>query len=382
MKNKIFHILKKELREMFRDKKSLSMMLIIPIMIPLLVIGMSALFELQVNKPQNQYNTIGFDYEFSEIEKEIAKELGLEVITDQTEKLEKKYQEGQLDLYVTKKGQAYTIHGKDNEVTTYASRLVEDYFDVYKEYLQTEYLTNQEISATEILNIIQIEKDIIETESYFVNYITNYAFLFIIMAITISATYPATDATAGEKERGTLETLLTFPICSKDIIVGKFLSVSISSIITGIISLILMLISLVVAGNMYEIYEGVEMMLPASSLIFAIVVIVAYSFLISGLCIAIASKSKTFKEAQSALTPITFISFFPGMIAFMIKIETSAVLALIPFLNFSLLFTEITNGKVDYLNIGLMILSTIIVIAVVLGIIIKQYKSEKVLFSE
>ena len=124
------------------------------------------------------------------------------------------------------------------------------------------------------------------------------------------------------------------------------------------------------------------MMLPASSLIFAIVVIVAYSFLISGLCIAIASKSKTFKEAQSALTPITFISFFPGMIAFMIKIETSAVLALIPFLNFSLLFTEITNGKVDYLNIGLMILSTIIVIVCVLGIIIKQYKSEKVLFSE
>ena len=43
------------------------------------------------------------------------------------------------------------------------------------------------------------------------------------MAITVSATYPSTDSTAGEKERGTLETLLTFPIRSKDIIVGKFL---------------------------------------------------------------------------------------------------------------------------------------------------------------
>ena len=44
------------------------------------------------------------------------------------------------------------------------------------------------------------------------------AFVFIIMAITVSATYPATDTTAGERERGTLETLLTFPIKSRDII--------------------------------------------------------------------------------------------------------------------------------------------------------------------
>ena len=53
-----------------------------------------------------------------------------------------------------------------------------------------------------------------------------------MMAITVSATYPATDTTAGERERGTLETLLTFPIKSKDIIVGKFLGVTVSSIIT------------------------------------------------------------------------------------------------------------------------------------------------------
>ena len=58
--NNLKNILKKELKEMFRDKKSLSMMLIIPIMIPLLVLGMSALFELQMNKPIEDYNKIGF----------------------------------------------------------------------------------------------------------------------------------------------------------------------------------------------------------------------------------------------------------------------------------------------------------------------------------
>lgn len=88
------------------------------------------------------------------------------------------------------------------------------------------------------------------------------------MAITVSATYPATDATAGEKERGTLETLLTFPIKSKDIIIGKFLSVSLSSIITGIVSLLLMIVSLIIANGMFDIYKDVDLMLSTSSLIF------------------------------------------------------------------------------------------------------------------
>lgn len=56
MKNNIWNILKKELREMFRDKKSLAMMLILPIMIPLLVLGMSFLFEAQANMPLEDYN--------------------------------------------------------------------------------------------------------------------------------------------------------------------------------------------------------------------------------------------------------------------------------------------------------------------------------------
>lgn len=381
MKNNIFNVLKKELRETYRDKKSLSMMFIIPLLIPLLVIGMSALFDAQMSKNENSYNRIGFNYQLGDIEKKIAKEMKIESMYGTTEELEKLYEEGKLDLYVTKKDNYYVMNGNDNENSTYASILAESYFEAYKSYLEDEYLTNNNVDTSEFNNLIIVKKDLKEEDNYFANYITNYAFLFIIMAITISATYPATDTTAGEKERGTLETLLTFPIRSKDIIIGKFLSVSLSSIMTGIISLILTIISLVIAGNNFEIYDGINMMLPFSSILFSIIVIIFYSFLISGLCIAIASKCKTFKEAQSALTPLTFISFFPGMIAFMIEVESSTILSLVPFLNFSLLFTDITNGSVEILNIFLMIISTIIIIAVVLEIIIKQYKSEKVLFN-
>lgn len=382
MKNNLWNILKKELREMFRDKKSLSMMLVIPIFVPLIVLGMSALFDVQANKDIEEYNKIGFEYELSEEEKNIAKELDIEVIEGNTDELKTRYENDEIDLYITKDGNKYIINGNDSEVTTYAKTLMESYFNVYKEYLQSGYLQENNVNPNDVLNIITVEENITEEENMFVSYIRNYAFVFIIMAITVSATYPATDTTAGERERGTLETLLTFSIKSRDIIVGKFLAVTIASILTGIISLILAIISVAIAQNAFSIYEGLNIMFSPISIVLSVIIIIAYSFFISGLCIAIASSSKTFKEAQSALTPLTFISLFPGMIAFMIGVTGTPLLSIIPFINYTVVFTDTSAGNVDWLNIALMVVSTIIYISIVLTYIIKQYKSEKILFSK
>lgn len=382
MKNNLWNILKKELREMFRDKKSLSMMLVIPIFVPLIVLGMSALFEVQANKDIEEYNKIGFAYELSEEEKNIAKELNIEVNEGNEDELKTKYKNDEIDLYITKDGNKYILNGNDSDVTTYAKTLMESYFNVYKEYLQSGYLQANNVNPNDVLNIITVEENITEEENMFVSYIRNYAFVFIIMAITVSATYPATDTTAGERERGTLETLLTFPIKSRDIIVGKFLAVTIASILTGIISLVLAIISVAIAQNAFSIYEGLNIMFSPISILLSVIIIIAYSFFISGLCIAIASSSKTFKEAQSALTPLTFISLFPGMIAFMIGVTGTPLLSIIPFINYTVVFTDTSAGNVDWLNIALMVVSTIIYISIVLTYIIKQYKSEKILFSK
>ena len=382
MKNNLWNILKKELREMFRDKKSLSMMLVIPIFVPLIVLGMSALFEVQANKDIEEYNKIGFAYELSEEEKNIAKELNIEVNEGNEDELKTKYKNDEIDLYITKDGNKYILNGNDSDVTTYAKTLMESYFNVYKEYLQSGYLQANNVNPNDVLNLITVEENITEEENMFVSYIRNYAFVFIIMAITVSATYPATDTTAGERERGTLETLLTFPIKSRDIIVGKFLAVTIASILTGIISLVLAIISVAIAQNAFSIYEGLNIMFSPISILLSVIIIIAYSFFISGLCIAIASSSKTFKEAQSALTPLTFISLFPGMIAFMIGVTGTPLLSIIPFINYVVVFTDTSAGNVDWLNIALMVISTIIYISIVLTYIIKQYKSEKILFSK
>ncbi|MCI8498689.1 MAG: ABC transporter permease [Bacilli bacterium] len=380
MKTNVWNILKKELKELFRDKKSLAMMLIIPLFIPFIVIGMSALFESQMTKEPVEYNKIGFAYELSDEERTIAENMDLEIFEGNASELKQKRDSGEIYLYITKNGDTYTINSTDNDSSSYARNLMNSYFETYKKILQQNYLEENEIEPEKVLNIITVDENIEKKGNYFASYIQNYAFLFIIMAITVSATYPSTDSTAGEKERGTLETLLTFPIRSKDIIVGKFLGVSASSIITGFLSLILAIISLLVANSMFTIFEGINIVYNVPSIIVAILIIVAFSFFISGLCIAIASKSKSFKEAQSALTPLNFITFFPGMIVFMIGIKSSTILSLVPFLNYTMIFIDVVNGSIKYLDIILMLLSTILYISIVLIYIIKEYKSEKVLF--
>ena len=380
--NKTLLILKKELREVFRDKKSLAMMLIIPIFIPLMVIGMSALFNSETNKDVTTYNKIGFNYELSDIELEIINSLEIDYSINNIATLEKQFNKKEINSYITKENNNYIInYDSSNVESSGSSSLAITYLETYKSYLENNYLLNNNIDVSEFNNLLTIDENTIEQQNYFANYIVNFAFLFILMAITISATYPATDATAGEKERGTLETLLTFPIKSKDIIIGKLLSVTLSSIITGILSLILAILAIIYAQNTYDIYNNTTL-LNTSIIIYAIVIIITYSIMISGLCIAIASMSASFKEAQSALTPLTFIALFPGMIAFMIDISNNAILSLIPFINFSMIFTDVINNNLNIFNLILMFISTIIIITIVIAYIIKQYKSEKILFNE
>lgn len=376
----MINILKKELREIFRDKKSLSMMLIVPLMIPLIIIGMSYLFENNVNKDIDDYNKIGFAYELNETEKYLADSFKIDVVTGTKEELEKMYKEGSINLYVTKDGNHYETYGYENDTSGYAVRLISNYFEQYKSILQENYLINKNIKPDDVLDIITLSNVTLEEENFFGNYIVSYAFMFIMMAVTVASTYPATDTTAGEKERGTLETLLTLPISSKSIIIGKYISVAISSIVTGIISLILAYFSLMYAGSHFDIYNGVDITLNLGQVVFAGLIIVAYAFMISGICISIASRAKTFKEAQSALGPITLVSIFPGMIAFFLNVKSSCLLSMIPFINYTLLFDDVTKGSFSVLNIMFMFLSTFIIIALMLSIIIKQYKSEKVLF--
>ncbi len=381
MKSNIFKILKKELRETIRDKKSLMMMLLMPFIIPAFAIGMSFFYEAMSDTPIENYNKLGFAYEVTDAEKLIFEELQIEPVYDNVDSLKEQYEKGEINLYITREDKTYTLHGDYDESTQMADALAMSYLEAYKVYLQSEYLVEQEINPLEVIDILRVQEDITMKKNPFVEMITQECFMFLIMALAMAAVYTTTDSIAGEKEKGTLETLLTFPVKSKDIILGKFLSISISSIVAGLLSIVLMLGSLFYLDGAFTIYEDANIIPSFQTICYMIFMVVIYSFFISGLCIAVASKTKTYKEAQSALTPVSFIAFIPSLIATLMGLKTTTVFSLIPFLNISLLFNDMIAGNINLINLALGTFSSLIFIVIVLSIIIKQYKSEKVLFS-
>lgn len=116
MNNKTLIILKKELRELFRDKKSLAMMLIIPIFIPLIIIGMSALFQNQTEADVTTYNKIGFAYELNSTETNILDTLKIDYTIASTEELKSDFDHKKINSYITKENNNYIIYYDNNNI--------------------------------------------------------------------------------------------------------------------------------------------------------------------------------------------------------------------------------------------------------------------------
>ena len=120
----------------------------------------------------------------------------------------------------------------------------------------------------------------------------------------------------------------------------------------------------------------VKIMIPKKMcMTLIILVIILFSLLVSGITIAMASKSKNFKEAQSALSPLNVIVMLPGFYAFYAEVKTTLITSIIPLLNIHMIFNDVVAGNINMLHISLMVITTIIFIALILSYIIKQYKS-------
>ena len=93
-----------------------------------------------------------------------------------------------------------------------------NYLDTYNTYLGHEYLSTFPVDIEKVEHSIEIQTEELEGTSELVNMVLFLGIVFSIMAISLTAIYGVTDSIAGEKERGTLETILTFPIKSKELI--------------------------------------------------------------------------------------------------------------------------------------------------------------------
>lgn len=379
--NNILITLKKELKLIIRDKKSLLMMAITPLFIPIFVILMSYIYEeLTVNKDDKTYQ-IGVNYELSSTERELLSDEVKYTVYSSSKELEEAYNSNKILAYIVRDNNSYNIYANiQSEDGSMVTSLITNYLDNYNNYLGQSYLINNNIDLSKVYNNLNYNVTEIKGESIFGNQIILMAITFTIMAITLSCIYTSTDTTAGEKERGTLETILTFPISRKELIFGKYLAISISGIVTLLIGVFLSIVSLYYVKNSFSIYDNVIFNINTITILLTILILLFYTLFISGLCITIASFTKSFKEAQSALTPISLVTCIP-MFLEMLNINISGVLSFIPIINHTIVINNILTSSININNILITIISSIIYIIVLLLFINKMYKSEKILFN-
>jgi sodium transport system permease protein len=267
-----------------------------------------------------------------------------------------------------------------------AATRVEKFFDDYRDEmirgrLMAERLPENLLKPFDVKqeNVVSPEKVAGETYGGLIPY------LVILMCMT-GAMYPAMDLTAGEKERGTMETILSSPVNRTHLVLAKFLLVLTASLATATLSALSMgtsfsvLSRLVPAGTAGS--EGFPMMTihpDAAAAVFVVSLPVAVLF--SAVLITISLFAKSYKEAQSYLTPMTFIVLVPAIAAVLPGIELTPKLAVIPILNVSLLCKELVAGTYHWNYIALIFLSTCLYAVAALFLAVKMFQRESVLFS-
>ena len=198
-------------------------------------------------------------------------------------------------------------------------------------------------------------------------------------------THPAIDLTASEKERGTMETILSSPISRAHLVVGKFLLVLTTALSTAALSVISMGISFALvnilhgktiqAGN-----EGPAMHIGVGAALSVFIMAVPLAVLFSSILLMIASFAKSYKEAQTYIMPMVFIIVIPAIAAMLPGVDLNAKLALVPILNVSLLCKELVIGTYHWNFIAIIFTSTCAYAAVALFLAVKMFQRESVLF--
>ncbi|RPJ61038.1 MAG: CPBP family intramembrane metalloprotease [Acidobacteria bacterium] len=177
-------------------------------------------------------------------------------------------------------------------------------------------------------------------------YVGRFLTLFLIFFVMIGGSAVAIDSIAGEKERGTLETLLTTSIRRSDIIGAKLLLVlTVSFVITG-----LQVINLLVymGFNVIELPQGLTVAISPGRALLLLLLYLPIIFLASGSLLLISGFAKTYKEAQLYFTPVFFLFLLPAIAPLFPGLKLRSAMVLLPISNISLGVKEILVGRYDW----------------------------------
>lgn len=391
----IFTIFKKELKDTLRDRRTIIAMIVIPVLVFPLILGIitkvSSSFEekqkeevfniaLITEDPSNEFvmqlsaipDSLGpkklkFYSDTTGISKEIAQDsiqLGI-VIPSNYDELKESNKQMNISVIL-------------NETNLGTRDRVKKYLDIIEDNLMQERFDKLSLDRklTEPLVVSYVN---LASSKEMIGKIAGgiLPYLFIIFGF-IGCLYPAIDLFTGEKERKTLETLLTTPVQRWKILVGKMMVVVLSGIAAATFALVGLFLSL----EVFELVENPMILEVVSSILSVQFILSLYILLIpltiffAGVMIPVTIYAKSFKEAQSILTPVNFIIILPAMVGFIPGIELDYITALIPIVNIVLASKELVAGTLGFDLMAISFLTMVVFAAISVLVSYRRFGKE------
>jgi len=388
-------IYKKELLDTIRDRRTIISMIVVPILLfPVLTLGFSSFAASMVEKSAEEIHKIavigaGNAPEFYAMIDTCAKIRITDINADSVRPaIDSKQIRAALIIPNDFESRLLAIDSTNlmilyNATETKSSFAADRLFDLannYRTQVVTKRFGERNIDPRLTMPFV-IDRQNVASEkmgSFLLSMIIPY---IIILLSMIGAMYTAIDLTAGEKERGTLETILVSPVPRWQIAAGKFLTI----LTTSVVSTVLVLASM--TGTTYlgimstpAMTEFVGFDITLSMIFVILLMMIPTACLLSALLMSIAIFAKSYKEAQSYISPMMILVILPALVSFIPGVELSLELSFLPLVNICLVIKEALMGSINWLYITIIFVSTVIYAAFAIFVTHRMFEKESVLF--
>ncbi len=394
-------LLVKEIVHLFRDTKTIVQTVVVPTFITPLLIGAVIWYisSIAVDEGKKTYDVAVYDEVNTELTVKLQESDRLNIVLmDSIDQVIDDVTNDNSEIGISF-GSDFTSQLENNlsgEVTIYSKNLdnfsqaqgiVSDVIDDYDDQIRNERLNNLNVDENFINPITVLDEDLTTNEEFAGSIIGGIlAFLFIVYIMSGSM-YPAIDLGAGEKERGTMETLISTNISSVDIIIGKMFSVTSSAVLTAIFSLLGFAVPLIVIFLFYgdsipeNAFEIISAIVNPVAIIAMFGLLIPLSIFMGAFMLAVSIYSKNPKEASLLLGNAVIIFFIPAYVPLINPgIELDLVGSLIPCYSFALHTNALIAGNTDWFLYGATLISNIIYCSIAIYVTYIMFDDEKIIF--
>jgi len=390
-------VFRKELKDMMRDRRTLVGMFLFPIvMFPLMTTGFNSFERRMRDRVKQERSTVmllGAENAPALAEKLRASE-NLEVIPTAAgyaaligdKKLHAAVEfpagfEAALQAHATEAPLVKIYHYNTESRSEAAASKIEVLLGEYREGVVTQRLTARGLPEPFVKPLETKEENVAAPEKVSGSRLAIILPYFIIFLCLMGAIHPAMDLTAGEKERGTLETILASGVHRGDIVMGKFLLVLLVSLTTTVVSIASYGVTAAYSSSyMQQMTGGQSFRMSFAAIGAVLLVSLPLAVLFSSGLIAVSLYAKNYKEAQGYVGPAMFLVIVPAMAAMLPGVDLNTTLALIPIANVSLMMKELLTGGMPVGFLLATFASTTLYAGIALHIAYTLFQREDVLF--